>query len=240
MITQRVDVEPRYDNWVQWPVYWSAVWVGMLCALAVGLIIGLVGSAVGAHVLGPESREIVSWKTFKIIALVFAVCGAFFAFVAGGWVAARIAGIRRSEPAMLHGAIVWLLSVPIMLGFGALGAAGLFGDWYGGLSGTPSWVAQTAQTPTQQLPPGATSQDKKAADQQPAKIDSEAKAQAARNSALAAVTALLIGLIGSVIGGWMASGEPMTLTHWWTRDLAARGSTPAPTVTEAAEVPIRQ
>ena len=38
---------------------------------------------------------------------------------------------------MLHGAIVWLLSVPVMLAFGALGAAGLFGDWYGGMSGTP-------------------------------------------------------------------------------------------------------
>jgi hypothetical protein len=28
---------------------------------------------------------------------------------------------------------------------------------------------------------------------------------------------LLVGLIGSVIGGWMASGEPMTLTHYRTR-----------------------
>ena len=36
---------------------------------------------------------------------------------------------------------------------------------------------------------------------------------ASRNSALGALTALLIGLIGSVIGGWMASGEPMSLTY---------------------------
>ena len=84
MITQRVDVEPRYDNWVQWPVYWSPVWVGVLTALAVGLLIGLIGSAVGAHFLGPEHREILSWKEFKILALIFAVCGSFFAFVAGG------------------------------------------------------------------------------------------------------------------------------------------------------------
>jgi hypothetical protein len=37
------------------------------------------------------------------------------------------------------------------------------------------------------------------------------------------VTALLLGLVGSVIGGWMASGEPMTLTYWRTRP--ERGST---------------
>ena len=35
----------------------------------------------------------------------------------------------------------------------------------------------------------------------------------ARNSALGAVTALLLGLMGAVLGGWMASGEPMTLTY---------------------------
>jgi len=38
-----------------------------------------------------------------------------------------------------------------------------------------------------------------------------------RNSALGALTALLLGLVGSVIGGWMASGEPMTFTYYRTR-----------------------
>ena len=32
-----------------------------------------------------------------------------------------------------------------------------------------------------------------------------------RNGALGALTALLVSLMGSVIGGWMASGEPMTV-----------------------------
>lgn len=40
---------------------------------------------------------------------------------------------------------------------------------------------------------------------------------AIRNTALAALMSLFVGLIGSVIGGWMASGEPMTLTHYRTR-----------------------
>jgi hypothetical protein len=41
---------------------------------------------------------------------------------------------------------------------------------------------------------------------------------AVRNNALATAVALLIGLIGAVLGGWMASGEPMTFTHYRTRD----------------------
>jgi len=44
-----------------------------------------------------------------------------------------------------------------------------------------------------------------------------ASPDAVRNTALAALMSLLVGLIGSVIGGWMASGEPMTLTHHRTR-----------------------
>ena len=80
-----------------WPVSWSGIWVGTLAALAVGLIIGLIGTAVGAH----EASRYVDWKKVRLIGLVFSVAGAFFAFVIGGWVAARIAGITRSETAIL-------------------------------------------------------------------------------------------------------------------------------------------
>ena len=120
-----------------WPVSWSGIWVGTLAALAVGLIIGLIGTAVGAH----EASRYVDWKKVRLIGLVFSVAGAFFAFVVGGWVAARIAGITRSETAVLHGAIVWLVALPLLLAFAAFGLAGQFGGWYGGLSGVPAWAA---------------------------------------------------------------------------------------------------
>lgn len=180
-------MESRESAWTVWPIAWSAVWVGALTALAVGLIIGLVGFAVGAN----EVADSVNWSDLRLISLVFSIGGAFFAFVAGGWVAARIAGRRRSEPAMLHGAIVWLLTVPLLLVLAASGGMGHFGGWYGGLGAMPT-VAQIAG-------------------------DSNL-AEAVRNNALASVAALLLGLVGAVLGGWMASGEPMSLTYHRTRD----------------------
>ena len=93
---------------------------------------------------------------------------------------------------MLHGAIAWLVTIPMLLILAALGAASYFGIWYGGLAGTPAWA-----------PPVVS-------------VDPQA-ALIARNAALGAVTALLLGLIGSVVGGWMASGEPMTFTYYRTR-----------------------
>ena len=180
-----------YENWRPWPI-WSAVFVGALTALAVGIIIGLIGYAIGAHQFaGPR---IATWKNVRLITTVFNVGGAFFAFVAGGWVAARIAGFRRAEPAMLHGAVVWLITIPAMLVFAALGAGASYGGWYGGLVTSPAWMAQ--------LP--AAGGD---------------VAAAVRNTALATVTALLLGLVGSVLGGWMASGEPMSWTYYRRRTL---------------------
>jgi hypothetical protein len=180
-----MDTRPE---WTAWPVAWSAVWVGALTALAVGLIIGLLGFALGAN----EAARYVDWKKLRLISAVFSVGGAFFAFVAGGWAAARIAGIRRSEPAILHGAIVWLVALPLLLGLAAVGVGGHWGGWYGGLSGMPAWTAAAASDPD--------------------------LAVATRNNALATAVALLLGLIGSVLGGWMASGEPMTFTHHRKRD----------------------
>ena len=177
-------------GWRPWPV-WSAVWVGALSALAVGLIIGLIGYAIGAHQLaGPRTM---TFKNIRMITMIFNVAGAFFAFVVGGWVAARIVGARRAETAMLHGAVAWLVTIPVMLVLGALGATAMYGSWYSGLvAGTPTWATTAPSTPEM--------------------------AAAVRNSALATVGAMLLGLVGAVIGGWMASGEPMRLTYYRRRE----------------------
>ena len=182
-----VETSPDY-----WPINWSAIWVGTLAALAVALIISLIGAALGAHQLGPAGR-IASWKDVGFGTLVFSVIGAFFSFVVGGWVVGKINGFRRAEADMLHGAIVWLVAVPLLVTLAALGAGTLFGGWYGGLAGMPVWVTQNnvAADPT--------------------------AATAARNAALLTVTALLIGLMGSVLGGWLASGEPMSIYLYRTR-----------------------
>lgn len=188
----------RGDMLFPWPLAWSGVWVGTLAAVALALVFGLVAIALGAHRVG---QPFGTWREVGFMALAFSVFGSFLAFALGGWVAAKVAGIRRSETAMLHGAIVWLVAVPILVVLASMGTGSYFGAWYGGLAGLPPAAAQAlAATPD------------------------PAAAMAARNAALAAVTALLLGLMGGVVGGWMGSGEPMTFTHYRTRrERAAAG-----------------
>ena len=177
-------------GWRPWPMSWSGIWVGALSALAVGLIIGLIGYAIGAHQF--TAPRWTTWRNVRILTSIFNIGGAFFAFVVGGWVAARITGVRRAEPAILHGVIAWLVTIPMLLTLAALGAAGMYGGWYGGLVAAPAWVA---------TPPPMTPE----------------MAAAMRNGAVAAAVAVLLGLVGAAIGGWMASGEPMTIGHYRRR-----------------------
>jgi hypothetical protein len=220
--------EHQYERWMHWPVNWSAIWVGTLAAVGMVVLCGLIGIALGAHVLAPEHR-VVDLKKIGLNTLAFSVFSAFLAFVIGGWVAAKIAGILRSEPAMLHGAIVWLVAVPVLVVLASLGASSYLGGWHAGLAGTPAWAAPTAAPFERPEPVASNATDSERGRymtqlteyQAQVKHWNEDTPKVVRNSALGALSALLLGLMGSVIGGWMASGEPMTLTYHRTRPARA-------------------
>jgi len=214
--------EAEYEKWRHWPVNWTAIFVGSLAAIAAVTVFGLIGVAIGAHLLSPDHR-IVELKKIGIGALIFSVFAAFLAFVIGGWVAGKIAGILRSEPGMLHGAIVWLVALPLLLTLTAVGAGSSFGGWFAGLAGSPTASAAAPFDAPEPLTVNATTEERTQYRTEMAEYRHNVKQwkddspKVARNSALGGVTALMLGLMGSVIGGWMASGEPMTLTHHRTR-----------------------
>ena len=85
--------------WTVWPINWSAVITGAMCAVVAAAILGLIGTAIGANATANSGR-ITSWSGVGFGSLVYAVISSFFAFVIGGWVAARIAGMERAETRM--------------------------------------------------------------------------------------------------------------------------------------------
>jgi hypothetical protein len=172
-------------------VFWGPVILGAMAAVVATVILGLIGTAIGAHKAGAEGR-ITTWSGVGFAGLVYAVISSFFAFVIGAWVAVRVAGIRRAEPAILHGAVAWVVAVFALFVIAGLSGA-VFNGWYASLAPAPVVPA----VPGQGVDP--------------------ALAAAARNGALAAAAALLMGLMGSVIGAWMASGEPMTVGNYRVR-----------------------
>ena len=191
MVRTDREVTATVDRWTAWPVYWGPVILGAMAAVVATVLFGLIGTAIGAHKSGNEGR-ITTWSGVGFAGLAYAVIASFFAFVIGAWAAVRVAGIRRAETAVLHGAIAWVVAVFVMFLIAGMSGA-IFNGWYTSLAPTPAVPA----VPGQPVDPNV--------------------AIAARNGALAAAAALLMGLIGSVIGGWIASGEPMTIGNYRVR-----------------------
>jgi len=212
------------DKGDPWPINWSAVWAGALASLAAIVAFGLIGTALGVHVVGVEHRVVELWKV-SLLTLAFSTFAAFLAFVIGGWVTGKIAGIMRSETAMLHGAIAWLVSVPLVVTISAVGAGSYMGGWHSNLGGHASWAAPEAAPYERPQALQATASESERAQYSAAMADyqthmkqwKEDTPKATRNAATGALCALMMGLIGSVIGGWWASGEPMTFSHHLSR-----------------------
>jgi hypothetical protein len=169
------------------------------------MIFGLVAISVGANVMG-NGGHTVRWHDITVGTLIASVFASFLAFVIGGWCASKVAGLRHAEPAVLHGAIAFLVATPLLAVLVSVtGGAGL-GGWYGGLAGPPAWQAAVANAPVN---PNA--------------------ARIAENGALTALTAVLLGLIGAVIGAWLATGEPMVFAVERHRPDAVRPARRVPT-----------
>lgn len=171
-------------------VAWAVNWSAVWVGALAALTAALIFGLIGTAAGATSVEKFSSFTTISRVEVAIVICSAFFAFVIGGWVAGKITGAKHSERTILHAAIGWLVATPLLVGLLAAGAGNAFGGWYGGLVISPFGAAAAT-------PPAA---------------------DVVRATALAALTSLLVGLIGSVIGGWMASGEPMTFTHHRKRD----------------------
>ena len=185
-------------SWRGWHLDWSAVWAGALAMLVAGALFSLIALAVGAQ--KAVDARVLKWADVPLATIAFSVLGAFLASAIGGWIAARMSGARLAEPAILHGVVAWLVLMGIVMTLAALAGAHSFAGGYLGNLTPPGAPAPTAGAP----------------------VDPNA-AIAIRNAAAGSVLGILIGLMGAVVGGWIASGEPLTLAHYRTTETTTTG-----------------
>jgi hypothetical protein len=112
---------------------WSGIWVGALTSVVAVVLFGFVGTAIGAHRAGVEGR-VTEWSGVGFWALAFAVFAAFWAFVLGGYIAVRIAGIT------------FVIATIVLLALASQAAQYLNG-WYSGLAPAPAAQPAVAGQP---------------------------------------------------------------------------------------------
>ena len=181
------------DAWSGWHLDWGAVWVGALAMLVAAVLFSFIATAIGAQ--KAVDARVLKFADIPFVTIVVSVFGAFLASAIGAWVAARMSGARLAEPAILHGVAAWLVVMMIVIALAALAGAHSFAGGYLGNLTPPGAPAPTG-----------------------AAVDPNA-AIAIRNAAVGSILGILIGLMGAVVGAWIASGEPLgSLAHYRKTD----------------------
>lgn len=108
---------------------WGAIAAGLAVGIATNLFLVLLGAAAGLAMFGtgnePGGNEIpiavAIWNTVSMIAAAFA----------GGYVAARSAGMRRNSDGILHGVVAWGATLLISVFFLSSIAGATLGSMFG-------------------------------------------------------------------------------------------------------------
>ncbi len=89
-------------------ISWGAVFAGFLLAVVINLTLNLLGVGIGIGAVDPTDTNAVP-NALGIGAIIWYVLSTIASLVAGGWVAAHLAGIPKRSDAILHGLLTWCL-----------------------------------------------------------------------------------------------------------------------------------
>lgn len=118
-------------------VVWGALFAGVVMAFTVQLLMGILGVSIGAKTVDAIGEA----EGLGLGALLWLGVTMLVSFFAGGWTAARLAGIPRRTESVLHGVLSWGLSTIMIVAFVGTAAGGLF-------KGVSSLLSNVAQSPS--------------------------------------------------------------------------------------------
>ena len=161
-------------------VRWGAVWAGLVTAIATFLLLTTAAIAIGALAVDagadPETGSMAGGIASAIIALL--------AFLAGGFVAGRMAGVVGRGYGAFNGFLVWALGIVLILALAAMGLGSLFGA-------SGDLFAQYRQMGSPQ----------------PEGVDPNAVVDSIRNGSIGAFIGMLLPAIAATVGGLLGSRE---------------------------------
>lgn len=133
--------EARYPKTVT-RVSWGAIFAGVVIAIAVQLVMGILGTGIGLSMVDPVEGTTPGAAGFGIGAGIYWLITTVVALGAGGYTAARVAGVHDRFDGLVHGLVVW--GVTLILTLYLLTSA--VGGIVGGAFRTVGSVASAAGT----------------------------------------------------------------------------------------------
>ncbi len=123
-----VDVSTPLDR-----VRWTSVMAGFFTVLATIVVLSVLGVAIGLSTVDPNNP-----RGFALGISVYGGITALIAFLLGGFISARTAAVSGSGNGILNGAMVWIITIPILVY--------VLGNGIGSLLGTAADLTTKAAT----------------------------------------------------------------------------------------------
>lgn len=94
---------------------WGAIFAGVVIAVAVQLVLGILGAGIGLTMVDPVEGTTPGAAGFGIGAGLYWLVTTIVALGAGGYAAARVAGVHERFDALVHGLVVWGVTLILTL-----------------------------------------------------------------------------------------------------------------------------
>jgi hypothetical protein len=183
-------------------LHWGPIFGGLLTALTTMFLLSLLGGGIGltqfnaataaaqGGVPGDAARNSAIWAGISGI----------LSFLLGGYIAARLAHLLDRPWGAWHGALVFMLALPIALWLAGQGLGALLGTVGNVASGLNVGAGQAA---------GAAQNAAAQAQANPTAVGQTA--EALRNTMWGALVGSLLGLGASALGGWLGAHHLLSL-----------------------------
>jgi len=125
-------------------VSWGAIFAGVVVGLSLNLVLNLLGVAAGLMTVDVANNPS-SVSNAPIVAAVWNAISMLIAAFAGGYVAARMSGLKRKSDGILHGFVSWGVTTILLTGILAAAAGALSNQLFNGITRGVTQGAMTSQ-----------------------------------------------------------------------------------------------
>jgi hypothetical protein len=96
-------------------ISWGAIFAGVVIAVAIQLVMGILGTGIGLSMVDPVEGSTPGATGFGIGAGLYWLITTVVALGAGGYAAARVSGVTEKFDALVHGLVVWGVTLLLTL-----------------------------------------------------------------------------------------------------------------------------
>ena len=96
-------------------ISWGAIFAGVVLSIAIQLVLGILGTGIGLSLVNPVEGTTPGATGFGIGAGLYWIVTTVIALGAGGYAAARVAGVHDRFDGLVHGLVVWGVTLILTL-----------------------------------------------------------------------------------------------------------------------------